>query len=85
MYDTFRKAANEITIKIFLEFYGMKKKNELAVTLNELIKKDRSGIGPDAAHGPLVGPHLVPYENFYTAKQEFRDVLKIYFTAVHRQ
>jgi hypothetical protein len=50
----------------------MKKKNELALTLNELIKKkDRSGVGPDAAHGPLVGPHFVPFENFYTAKKNF--------------
>jgi hypothetical protein len=55
-----RKAADEISIKIFLKSFGVQKINELVVTVNKLTNHFAglviSGLGPDVARGPPVGP-----------------------------
>jgi hypothetical protein len=55
-----RKAADEIRITIFFKSFAVRKINELAVTSNKLTNNFAglitSGLGPDVARGPPVGP-----------------------------
>jgi hypothetical protein len=71
-----RKAADEIRITTFFKSFGTKKINERILTSNKLTNNFTglvtSGLGPDVAGGPPVGPRWRNFWSYIRAHLELK-------------